>query len=102
VFAGLETGTCTVGETAPVPLEIRMSRYFGYENGRWRQYHHHGQHRRPSRPARLPVDQVRWVMTGASTPPVVSRCRAKITLVIRPARISAGFAVAAVGASVRA
>jgi ketosteroid isomerase-like protein len=42
VFAGRETGSYTPGGAAPVPLQIRTSRYFRYEDGRWRQYHHHG------------------------------------------------------------
>jgi ketosteroid isomerase-like protein len=42
VFAGRETGTYTTGDGTAVPLEIRTSRYFRYENGSWRQYHHHG------------------------------------------------------------
>jgi ketosteroid isomerase-like protein len=42
VFAGREIGTYTAPDGAAVPLEIRTSRYFRYENGHWRQYHHHG------------------------------------------------------------
>jgi ketosteroid isomerase-like protein len=42
VFAGRETGSYTTGNSASLPLEIRTSRYFRYEDGRWRQYHHHG------------------------------------------------------------
>jgi ketosteroid isomerase-like protein len=42
VFAGRETGSYTRHDGTPVPLEIRTSRYFRYEDGRWRQYHHHG------------------------------------------------------------
>jgi ketosteroid isomerase-like protein len=42
VFAGRETGSYTAPDGAAVPLEIRTSRYFRYENGHWRQYHHHG------------------------------------------------------------
>ncbi|GLI00602.1 hypothetical protein Pa4123_58780 [Phytohabitans aurantiacus] len=42
MFAGRETGSYTTGDGTTVPLEIRTSRYFRYENGRWRQYHHHG------------------------------------------------------------
>ena len=41
LYAGRESGSYTAGGT-PVPLEIRTTRYFGYEDGRWRQYHHHG------------------------------------------------------------
>ncbi|QWF84384.1 YybH family protein [Amycolatopsis sp. CA-230715] len=42
IFAGRETGEYTVDGGAPVPLAIRTSRYFRYENGRWAQFHHHG------------------------------------------------------------
>lgn len=42
VFTGRETGTYTGPDGVAVPLEIRTSRYFRYEDGRWRQYHHHG------------------------------------------------------------
>jgi ketosteroid isomerase-like protein len=42
VFAGREIGSYTRGGGTPVPLAIRTSRYFRYEDGRWRQYHHHG------------------------------------------------------------
>ncbi|MER7176149.1 YybH family protein [Streptomyces mesophilus] len=42
VFAGRETGTYTVAGSAAVPLHIRTSRYFRYEDGHWRQFHHHG------------------------------------------------------------
>jgi ketosteroid isomerase-like protein len=42
MFAGREIGSYTAGGGRPVPLEIRTSRYFRYEDGRWRQYHHHG------------------------------------------------------------
>jgi ketosteroid isomerase-like protein len=42
VFAGRETGSYAVRGAEPVPLEIRTSRYFRHEDGRWRQYHHHG------------------------------------------------------------
>ena len=38
VFAGRYTAPG--GGT--IPLEIRTSRYFRYEDGYWRQYHHHG------------------------------------------------------------
>jgi hypothetical protein len=40
VFAGRETGEYRVTET--VPLSIRTTRFFAYENGRWVQVHHHG------------------------------------------------------------
>lgn len=42
VFAGRETGTYTRPEGAAVPLSIRTTRYFRYEEGRWQQFHHHG------------------------------------------------------------
>ena len=42
VFAGREVGSYTTADGTVVPLEIRTSRYFRYEEGRWRQYHHHG------------------------------------------------------------
>ncbi|WP_214414708.1 YybH family protein [Sphaerisporangium fuscum] len=42
VFAGRETGAYTGPDGVAVPLRIRTSRYFRYENGRWRQFHHHG------------------------------------------------------------
>jgi hypothetical protein len=42
VFAGRETGSYTCGHATPVPLDIRTSRYFRYDDGCWRQYHHHG------------------------------------------------------------
>jgi ketosteroid isomerase-like protein len=42
VFAGREIGSYTTPDGTAVPLEIRTSRYFRYEEGRWRQYHHHG------------------------------------------------------------
>jgi ketosteroid isomerase-like protein len=42
VFAGREIGSYTRRDGTSVPLEIRTSRYFRYEDGRWRQYHHHG------------------------------------------------------------
>ena len=47
----------------------------------------------------MSMDQVTWVTAGASTPPVAIRCQPKITLVIRPARTSAGLPVAAVDAA---
>ncbi|MEV6875848.1 nuclear transport factor 2 family protein [Amycolatopsis sp. NPDC051128] len=40
VFAGRETGEYRVTET--VPLSIRTTRFFAYEDGRWVQVHHHG------------------------------------------------------------
>ncbi|RKN43012.1 YybH family protein [Streptomyces hoynatensis] len=42
VFAGRETGSYTTADGTTTPLDIRTSRYFRYEEGRWRQYHHHG------------------------------------------------------------
>ncbi len=42
VFAGRETGTYNDSEGTTIPLEIRTTRYFRYEQGRWQQYHHHG------------------------------------------------------------
>jgi ketosteroid isomerase-like protein len=42
LFAGRETGNYTRRDGTRVPLEIRTTRYFRYEVGRWRQYHHHG------------------------------------------------------------
>ena len=42
VFAGRETGEYRVGDGPAVPLAIRTTRYFAYENGRWVQAHHHG------------------------------------------------------------
>lgn len=42
VFAGRETGNYTTADGATFPLEIRTTRYFRYEEGNWRQYHHHG------------------------------------------------------------
>jgi ketosteroid isomerase-like protein len=42
LFAGRETGSYTGPDGAPVPLEIRTSRYFRYADGLWRQYHQHG------------------------------------------------------------
>ncbi|MDQ0380814.1 YybH family protein [Amycolatopsis thermophila] len=41
LFAGRETGSYVV-DGREVPLRIRTSRYFRYENGRWAQFHHHG------------------------------------------------------------
>ncbi|MFD9892679.1 YybH family protein [Amycolatopsis sp. NPDC059027] len=42
LFAGRETGEYRVGDTPAVPLAIRTSRYFRYEEGHWAQVHHHG------------------------------------------------------------
>jgi SnoaL-like domain len=42
VFAGREVGSHTGVDGTTRPLEARTSRYFRYEDGRWRQYHHHG------------------------------------------------------------
>ncbi|SEN01027.1 YybH family protein [Nonomuraea pusilla] len=42
VFAGREIGSYTTADGIETPLEIRTSRYFRYEEGHWRQYHHHG------------------------------------------------------------
>jgi ketosteroid isomerase-like protein len=42
LFAGRETGTYTVPGGTETPLQIRTSRYFRYDDGRWQQYHHHG------------------------------------------------------------
>jgi hypothetical protein len=44
LFAGRESGTYTVEGSAPVPVQIRTSRYFRYDpaHGRWLQFHHHG------------------------------------------------------------
>jgi ketosteroid isomerase-like protein len=42
VFAGRETGTDTGPDGVPAPLRIRTTRYFRYEDGHWRQFHHHG------------------------------------------------------------
>ncbi|MCN9242584.1 nuclear transport factor 2 family protein [Streptomyces sp. RY43-2] len=42
VFAGRETGEYAVNGGEAVPLSIRTSRYFRYDNGRWSQFHHHG------------------------------------------------------------
>jgi ketosteroid isomerase-like protein len=40
LFAGREVGSYVV--KTEVPLQIRTTRYFRFEGGRWRQYHHHG------------------------------------------------------------
>lgn len=42
VFAGRETGEYRIGDSPAEPLSIRTTRCFGYHEGRWRQYHHHG------------------------------------------------------------
>jgi ketosteroid isomerase-like protein len=42
VFAGRETGSYRLRGGAHVPLAIRTTRYFRYQDGSWRQYHHHG------------------------------------------------------------
>ncbi|HYY21466.1 MAG TPA: nuclear transport factor 2 family protein [Thermoleophilaceae bacterium] len=42
VFAGRETGTYTRSGDDAAPLKIRTTRYFRYEDGAWRQFHHHG------------------------------------------------------------
>lgn len=42
VYAGRETGSYTARDGSAVPVEIRSTRYFRYEGGHWRQYHHHG------------------------------------------------------------
>ena len=42
VYAGRESGHYATPDAASIPLEIRTTRYFRYEEGHWRQYHHHG------------------------------------------------------------
>jgi ketosteroid isomerase-like protein len=42
VFAGREAGAYTDRAGRVTPLEIRTTRYFRYEQGAWRQFHHHG------------------------------------------------------------
>lgn len=44
VFAGREVGTYEAPGSAPIPLQIRTTRYFRYDVERqcWLQYHHHG------------------------------------------------------------
>ncbi|MGW2250673.1 YybH family protein [Kitasatospora sp. NPDC001660] len=42
VYAGRESGSYRGPDGERRPLEIRTSRYFRYEDGHWRQYHHHG------------------------------------------------------------
>lgn len=51
VFAGRETGGYTAPDGSAVPLEIRTSRYFRYQDGRWQQFHHHGSIDDPAAPA---------------------------------------------------
>ncbi|WP_163507495.1 YybH family protein [Fodinicola acaciae] len=53
VFAGRETGHYDTG-SSKVPLAIRTSRYFRYDevSGRWRQFHHHGSIDAPAELAR--------------------------------------------------
>ena len=51
VFAGRESGSWTDAEGNAVPLEIRTSRYFRYDDGRWQQFHHHGSIDDPAAPA---------------------------------------------------
>ena len=50
LFAGRETGSYTAGGRAPVGLEIRTSRYFRYQDGHCRQYHHNGSIDDPAAP----------------------------------------------------
>jgi ketosteroid isomerase-like protein len=42
LYTGRESGGYTARSGEFVPLEIRTTRYFRYEDGHWRQYHHHG------------------------------------------------------------
>lgn len=44
LFAGREMGTYSANDQPPSSLEIRTSRFFGYDDqaGRWLQLHHHG------------------------------------------------------------
>jgi SnoaL-like protein len=42
VFAGRERGTYQHPQRGEIPLEIRTTRIFGYDEGRWAQLHHHG------------------------------------------------------------
>ena len=43
LFAGRETGCYRLGGRPAVPVRIRTTRYFRYdEGGRWTQVHHHG------------------------------------------------------------
>lgn len=41
IFAGRERGEFRKDDTL-IPLEIRTTRVFAYENGKWGQIHHHG------------------------------------------------------------
>lgn len=49
VFTGRETGEYRIGDAPAVPLSIRTTRCFRYEDGRWRQFHHHGSMDDPAR-----------------------------------------------------
>jgi ketosteroid isomerase-like protein len=42
VFAGRESGSYQHPEHGEVPLAIRTTRIFAYDDGRWAQVHHHG------------------------------------------------------------
>ncbi|MET7281572.1 nuclear transport factor 2 family protein [Kribbella sp. NPDC005582] len=42
VFAGRETGSYQHPDRGEVPLTIRTTRIFSYDDGRWAQAHHHG------------------------------------------------------------
>ncbi|MEU0089083.1 nuclear transport factor 2 family protein [Kribbella sp. NPDC006257] len=42
VFAGRERGSYQHPERGEVPLDIRTTRIFSYDDGRWAQAHHHG------------------------------------------------------------
>jgi ketosteroid isomerase-like protein len=42
VFTGREVGSYISPDGTTIPLEIRTTRYFRYDDGHWRQYHHHG------------------------------------------------------------
>jgi hypothetical protein len=42
IYAGRESGSYVAPAGTSVPLDIRTSRYFRYEDGRWGQHHHHG------------------------------------------------------------
>ncbi|HEX7018422.1 MAG TPA: nuclear transport factor 2 family protein, partial [Gemmatimonadaceae bacterium] len=39
-FAGRETGEYRIGDAAPVPVSIRTTRCFHFDNGRWTMFHH--------------------------------------------------------------
>jgi ketosteroid isomerase-like protein len=41
-FVGRETGEYRIGDAAPVPVSIRTTRCFHFDNGRWTMFHHHG------------------------------------------------------------